>query len=457
MTTYKEYAEQHPTIQIDERLYAKAIPADLVTILESHNGISNEVRNYFDIGDGIQAVVIALDNDIVGFASTTGGAMPIEMQGTLSNGDVTVSVSGPVAKLSNIPLSVQRRHYWKGTNANEVTDNINEHATWYMNRKFDVKDIHFQKNWWSTPVMNGGQQQTAQERAHLHLVSAQLGFLFKQEADRNGLFKSFYDWNKVNTTNIHKATAGVHGWWRAKTGIHKRHGCEIEAQYDMAEKVINIYREDGLETEFVYEKAVPPRLSTWSEYNIKRPVSSLDVSDGIPPMHALEDFVRDAVKAVANEPMSAETVVPDALMDLKNFTWSRVSPHFETEKGGKFDGVRIEAEIDANGEVLWKNFTARRQFAPGNPREVQIAINQGGGRIEMDPFENGFAKLELQFQTRSGKDIKPVVEYESTDVESMETINQRLSDFFDTVRRTKASQHGEDLLSDLDAEDGLQL
>ena len=73
MTTYKEYAEQHPTIQIDERLYAKAIPADLVTILESHNGISNEVRNYFDIGDGIQAVVIALDNDIVGFASTTGG------------------------------------------------------------------------------------------------------------------------------------------------------------------------------------------------------------------------------------------------------------------------------------------------------------------------------------------------------------------------------------------------
>lgn len=75
----------------------------------------------------------------------------------------------------------------------------------------------------------------------------------------------------------------------------------------------------------------------------------------------------------------------------------------------------------------------------------------------MDPFENGFAKLELQFQTRSGRDIKPVVEYESTDVESMETINQRLSDFFDTVRRTKASQHGEDLLSDLDAEDGLQL
>lgn len=41
MTTYKEYAEQHPTIQIDERLYAKAIPADLVTILESHNGISD--------------------------------------------------------------------------------------------------------------------------------------------------------------------------------------------------------------------------------------------------------------------------------------------------------------------------------------------------------------------------------------------------------------------------------
>lgn len=257
MTTYKEYAEQHPTIQIDERLYAKEIPTDLVTILESHNGISDEVRNYFDIGDGIQAVVIALDNDVVGFASTTGGAMPIEMQGTLSNGDVTFSVSGPVAKLSNLPLSVQRRHYWKGTNANEVTDNINEHATWYMNRKFDVKDIHFQKNWWSTPVMNGGQQQTAQERAHLHLVSAQLGFLFKQEADRNGLFKSFYDWNMVNTTNIHKATAGVHGWWCAKTGIHKRHGCEIEAQYDMAEKVINIYREDGLETEFVYEKAVP--------------------------------------------------------------------------------------------------------------------------------------------------------------------------------------------------------
>lgn len=66
MTTYKEYAEQQPTIQIDERLYAKEIPTDLVTILESHNGISDDVRNYFDIGDGIQAVVIALDNDVVG-------------------------------------------------------------------------------------------------------------------------------------------------------------------------------------------------------------------------------------------------------------------------------------------------------------------------------------------------------------------------------------------------------
>ena len=44
MTTYKEYAEQHPTIQIDERLYAKEIPTDLVTILESHNGISDEVQ-----------------------------------------------------------------------------------------------------------------------------------------------------------------------------------------------------------------------------------------------------------------------------------------------------------------------------------------------------------------------------------------------------------------------------
>ena len=81
MTTYKEYAEQHPTIQIDERLYAKAIPADLVTILESHNGISNEVRNYFDIGDGIQAVVIALDNDIVGFASTTGVQCQLKCKG----------------------------------------------------------------------------------------------------------------------------------------------------------------------------------------------------------------------------------------------------------------------------------------------------------------------------------------------------------------------------------------
>lgn len=73
MTTYKDYAVEHPTIQIDERLYDREIPADLVTILESHNGISDEVRNHFDIGDGIQAVVIALDNDVVGFASTTGG------------------------------------------------------------------------------------------------------------------------------------------------------------------------------------------------------------------------------------------------------------------------------------------------------------------------------------------------------------------------------------------------
>ena len=39
MTTYKDYAVEHPTIQIDERLYDREIPADLVAILESHNGI----------------------------------------------------------------------------------------------------------------------------------------------------------------------------------------------------------------------------------------------------------------------------------------------------------------------------------------------------------------------------------------------------------------------------------
>ena len=179
--------------------------------------------------------------------------------------------------------------------------------------------------------------------------------------------------------------------------------------------------------------------------------------------------MRSLIRDEWNEYYSEVSSVDELFPSIEEFNQSRTKenkriarigyerPTYETEKGGKFDGVRIEAEIDDNGEVLWKNFTARRQFAPGNPREVQIAINQGGGRIEMDPFENGFAKLELQFQTRSGRDIKPVVDYESTNVEPMDDINRKLSEFYDTVRRAKASQHGADLLSDLGACEGLQL
>lgn len=81
MTTFKEYAAEHPTIQIDDRLNDMEIADDVRELLELHNQFDGNVVEEFEMGDCTYAKVMYFDDHTVGVVATTGGIAPVEVVG----------------------------------------------------------------------------------------------------------------------------------------------------------------------------------------------------------------------------------------------------------------------------------------------------------------------------------------------------------------------------------------
>lgn len=81
MTTFKEYASEHPTIQIDERLNDMEIPDDVRELLELHTQFDENVVDEFEMGDCTYARATYFDDNTVGVVATTGGVAPVEVVG----------------------------------------------------------------------------------------------------------------------------------------------------------------------------------------------------------------------------------------------------------------------------------------------------------------------------------------------------------------------------------------
>lgn len=74
MTTFKEYASEHPTIQIDERLNDMEISDDVRELLELHTQFDENVVDEFEMGDCTYARAMYFDDDTVGYlANSTPG------------------------------------------------------------------------------------------------------------------------------------------------------------------------------------------------------------------------------------------------------------------------------------------------------------------------------------------------------------------------------------------------
>lgn len=80
MTTYREYALQHPHIQIDKRVYDREITPEALTALELYNHLDDDIKDYYQYSDKMEAVVDYYDdNNVSIIASTTGGLTPIDV------------------------------------------------------------------------------------------------------------------------------------------------------------------------------------------------------------------------------------------------------------------------------------------------------------------------------------------------------------------------------------------
>lgn len=80
MTTYREYALQHPHIQIDERVYGREITPEALMVLELYNHLDDGIKDYYQYSDKMEAVVDYYDdNNVSIIASTTGGITPIDV------------------------------------------------------------------------------------------------------------------------------------------------------------------------------------------------------------------------------------------------------------------------------------------------------------------------------------------------------------------------------------------
>lgn len=79
MTTYREYAEQHPHIQIDERVYDREAAPDALKVLELYNHIDDDIKDYFHYDDKMEAVVDYYDDNNVSIIATIGRDTPIDV------------------------------------------------------------------------------------------------------------------------------------------------------------------------------------------------------------------------------------------------------------------------------------------------------------------------------------------------------------------------------------------
>lgn len=86
MTTYREYQASHPYIQMDERILDRDIAPDALAILELYKHLDASVKDYYQYGDKMNAVVDYYDDTNVSIiASTTGGMTPIECSGVVGD------------------------------------------------------------------------------------------------------------------------------------------------------------------------------------------------------------------------------------------------------------------------------------------------------------------------------------------------------------------------------------
>lgn len=88
MTTFKEYASEHPTIQIDERLNDMEIPDDIREVLELHTQFDEKVVDEFGMGDCTYARATYFDDRTVGVVATTGGIAPVEVVGLFGDAPI---------------------------------------------------------------------------------------------------------------------------------------------------------------------------------------------------------------------------------------------------------------------------------------------------------------------------------------------------------------------------------
>lgn len=88
MTTFKEYASEHPTIQIDERLNDMEIPDDVRELLELHTQFDENVVDEFEMGDCTYARATYFDDHTVGVVATTGGIAPVEVVGLFGDSPI---------------------------------------------------------------------------------------------------------------------------------------------------------------------------------------------------------------------------------------------------------------------------------------------------------------------------------------------------------------------------------
>lgn len=79
MTTYKDYAKQHPHITIDKRVLDREIAPDALKVLELYNHIDSDIKDYFRYDDKMDAVVDYYDDNNVSIIATIGRDTPIDV------------------------------------------------------------------------------------------------------------------------------------------------------------------------------------------------------------------------------------------------------------------------------------------------------------------------------------------------------------------------------------------
>lgn len=88
MTTFKEYASEHPTIQIDARLNDMEISDDVRELLELHTQFDENVVDEFEMGDCTYARAMYFDDNTVGVVATAGGIAPVEVVGLFGDAPI---------------------------------------------------------------------------------------------------------------------------------------------------------------------------------------------------------------------------------------------------------------------------------------------------------------------------------------------------------------------------------